>query len=53
MERQTNSDKLERLATEQEREYLQRILGNFGLYDATFDLPPVDDDDDQFVRGLE
>lgn len=34
MERQTNSDKLERLATEEEKEYLQRILGNYGLYDA-------------------
>lgn len=30
-------ERLERPATEEEREYVTRMLGNYGLYDASLD----------------
>lgn len=56
MERETNSDKLERLATEEERDYINRLLGAQGLYDAsqdTFELIERPDDSQWIIRGLE
>lgn len=55
-ERETNSDRLERLANNEELDYLERIriLGAFGLYDASLDwetMPKVTEhpEDDQWI----
>jgi len=46
MERETWSDKMERLANDEEKDYIRRLLGAQGLYDASQDI-----EQDNIIRG--
>lgn len=54
MEALYSSPDNERLINQEEREQLQRVLGSFGLYDASQDVihsPEHPEDDKWFVLG--
>lgn len=42
-----SNENMERLANSEERERLERLLGSFGLYDASQDIYPIQERQDE------